>query len=456
MTLQQFLLILKARLWVALLALVLTVATTVAVSLYLPKQYTASAAVVIDVKSPDALNGMVMGGNPASYMATQVDIINSDRVAQAVVRNLRLDQNDTVRQQWQEDTQGQGDLVVWLANLLRKNLDVKPSRESNVIAIAFTGVDPQFAAAVANAFAQTYINVNLELRVAPARQFAAFFDEQTKTARDKLEQAQNALSAYQRQHGITSADERLDFETAKLNETSSQLTAIQAQTTDSQSKRQGKGDTVAEVVQNPLINGLKADVARLEAKLNDITTNLGDNHPQTQRTRAELDSLKTQLEAATKNIVSSIETTYQVGKQREGQLQAALAAQKARVLQLNQQRDELAVLRRDIESAQRAFEMVSQRATQTSIEGQANQTNISLLNPAVAPLEHSKPKLLLNVLVSVFLGTLLGVGLALMLELMNRRVRSADDLLEALDLPVLGSISSAAGTLKRLPQGAAA
>jgi capsular polysaccharide biosynthesis protein len=54
------------------------------------------------------------------------------------------------------------------------------------------------------------------------------------------------------------------------------------------------------------------------------------------------------------------------------------------------------------------------------------------------------------------LGTLLGVGLALMLELMNRRVRSADDLLEALDLPVLGQISSAAGTLKRLPQGAAA
>ena len=456
MTLQQFLLILKARLWVALLAMVLTVATTVAVSLYLPKQYTASAAVVIDVKSPDAINGMVMGGNPASYMATQVDIINSDRVAQAVVRNLRLDQNPTVREQWQQDTQGQGDLVVWLSNLLRQNIEVKPSRESNVINIGFTGADPQFAAAVANAFAQTYINVNLELRVAPARQFAAFFEEQTKTARDKLEQAQNALSAYQREQGITSADERLDFETAKLNETSSQLTAIQAQTTDSQSKRQGKGDTVAEVVQNPLINGLKADVARLEGKLSDITSNLGDNHPQTQRTRAELDSLKSKLDIETKNIMASIETTYQVGKQREGQLQAALAAQKARVLQLNQQRDELAVLRRDIESAQRAFEMVSQRATQTTIEGQANQSNISLLNPAVAPLEHSKPKVLLNVLVSIFLGTLLGVGLALMLELMNRRVRSADDLLEALDLPVLGQISSAAGTLKRLPQGAAA
>ena len=52
----------------------------------------------------------------------------------------------------------------------------------------------------------------------------------------------------------------MDFETAKLNETSSQLTGVQGQTTDSQSKRQNvKADTVAEVMQSPLVNGLKSD-----------------------------------------------------------------------------------------------------------------------------------------------------------------------------------------------------
>ena len=66
------------------------------------------------------------------------------------------------------------------------------------------------------------------------------------------------------------------------------------------------------------------------------------------------------LDAETRKITASIDTTYQVGKQREAQLQGALAAQKARVLELNKQRDELNVLRRDIESAQRAFEIVSQ------------------------------------------------------------------------------------------------
>jgi succinoglycan biosynthesis transport protein ExoP len=123
----------------------------------------------------------------------------------------------------------------------------------------------------------------------------------------------------------------------------------------------------------------------LEAKLTESNVNLGKNHPQTQRTEAELATLRTQLDTETRKITSSIETSYQVGKQREAQLKGALANQKARVLMLNKQRDELNVLRRDIESAQRAFEIVSQRASQTNIESQANQTNTSVLNPAVAP-----------------------------------------------------------------------
>jgi chain length determinant protein EpsF len=448
MTFQQFLLILRARYKVALLVLFLTVATTVVVSLLLPKSYTASAAVLLDVKSPDAVSGLSMMMAPG-YMATQIDIINSDRTAKAVVKVLRMDESAAIRKQWQEATQGKGQLIDWLAGLLQKGLDVKPSRESNVININYSGTDPDFAAAVANAFAQAYINVNLDLRVAPAREYATFFDEQTRAARDKLEKAQLALSDYQQKNGITAVDDRLDFETAKLNETSSQLTSIQGQTTDSQSKRQNaKGDTVAEVMQNPLVNGLKADIARLEARLTESSVNLGKNHPQTQRTEAELATLKTQLDAETRKIASSIETTYQIGKQREQQLQSALNAQKTRVLMLNKQRDELNVLRREVESAQRTFDAMGQRASQTNIESQTNQTNIAVLNPASAPTSASSPRVLLNILISLFLGTLLGVGMALMLELLNRRVRSTQDLLEALSLPVLGSIGSAAGMFK--------
>ena len=257
MTFHQFLLILRARRKIVIAILLLTVTVTLIVSLLLPKQYTASTAVLIDVKSPDPVAGMVIPGlaSPA-YMATQVDIINSNRVAQRVVEMLHMDKSPNIREQWIEATDGEGDLTVWLVELLKKKLDVRPSRESNVIAIEYHRIDPDFAAAMANAFAQAYIDVNLELKVDPARQYAKWFEGQTKLVREKLEQAQNALSAYQQKTGIVATDERLDHEVAKLNELSTQLTIVQAQTSDSNSKRKSaeNPETLAEVMQNPLIN----------------------------------------------------------------------------------------------------------------------------------------------------------------------------------------------------------
>lgn len=447
MTPQQFFVILKARWLVVFLAFLLVVASTATVTLMSDKQYTATASVVLDVKTPDPINGSVLVS--PGYMATQVDIIKSDRVAKRVVRNLKLDGSAAVKAQWQEATGGKGQLIDWLAGLLKGNLDVKPSRESNVINIEYIGTDPGFAAAVANAFAQAYVEVNVELRTDPAREYAGFFDAQTKAARERLEVAQRALSDYQSRTGITSVDERLDYETAKLNETSSQLTSIQAATTDSQSKRQrDDADTVAEVMQSPLVNGLKSDIARLQARITESSVNLGKNHPQTLRQESELAELRSQLAAETRKITSSITTTYQVNRQREAQLQAALATQKARVLELNKQRDELSVLRRDLESAQRLYDNVVMRASQSSMESQTNQTNIAVLNPAVAPTFASGPRVKLNIAIAMFLGGLLGVSLALALEMANRRVRSADDLRELREVILLGSIGPAGGMMK--------
>ena len=212
------------------------------------------------------------------------------------------------------------------------------------------------------------------------------------------------------------------------------------------------------MLQNPLINSLKADIARLEAKLQESNVNLGKNHPQTQRTETELASLKAKLGAETHKITSSITTTYNVGKQKEKELLEAIERQKNRVLALSQQRDEIAVLKRDVESAQRAFEGVSQRSALTRLESLSIQTNAVVLAAATEPLKPSRPKVILNILVSVFLGTFLGIGAALVLELVNRRVRSTADLEEVLELPVLAVIQSTALKRKkrRLPRKATA
>lgn len=443
MNLQQFLGILLARYWVVLLTLLGTVSVTVAVSMLLPAQYLASTAVVVDVKSPDPIGGMVLPGMMTpGYMATQVDIINSDRVARKVVTALRLDKNPQVIEDWQADTEGKGTIDSWLAALLQKKLDVKPSRESNVIAIAFKATDPAFAAAIANAFAQAYIDTNIELKVEPARQYLGWFESRSRELREALNKAQKRLSDYQIENGILVADERrLDSENQKLAELQAQLVLTLTQNADSTSKRASfGGDTLPEVMQSGVIQQLKSDIARSEAKLKDLSGRLGRNHPQYKGAESELATLNQKLAEETARVSSAINTAGRISKGKENEIRANIEIVKKRILELGRGQGEAQLLRQEVENAQRTYDAISQRASQTSLESQSQQTNIAILSPAIEPTEPSSPKIILNTILAIFLGSLLGVGAALALELGNRRIRSRQDIEQALGLPVLAEL----------------
>ena len=442
MTFGQFLSILRARWWVVALVLGLTVATTLVVSLLLPRQYTATASVVVDFK-PDPVSAFAFGGGASpAYMATQVDIVRSERVAQRVVRNLKLNDNPQVRQQWLDETGGEGSIESWLGTVFQRQMDVVPSRESSVIAISYKAPDPRFAAGLANAFAQAYIDTALELRTDPARLYSTFFENRAKEARETLEKAQSKVSVFQKQAGIIATDERLDVETARLNELSSQATMMQALLAESASRQAqahgGQGDRMQEVLNNANVSQLKADISRAEAQLQQLATRLGDKHPQVEEAKASLAELRSRLEAETRKVTGSVTVSANINRQRVAEVQRALQAQRDKVLKMKAVRDEGLVLLRDVENAQRSYDALLQRFTQTNLEGQTTQSNINLLTQATPPLEPSSPRLLLNTLLSIFLGTLLAMGTALLLELKDRRVRNVDDVVEALGLPVLG------------------
>ena len=442
MTFSQFIAILRARWWVVALIFVATVSITLVVSLMLPKQYKATASAVIDFK-PDPVSAVMFGGmaSPA-FMATQVDIIQSERVAQRVVRNLKLGDNPQIRAQWQAETNGAGSIETWLGTVFQRQLEVLPSRESSVISVSYKAQDPRFAAALANAFVQAYIDTALDLRVDPARQYTNFFEKRSKEARDALESAQTRLSTYQNEKGIIASDERLDIENGRLNELSTQLTALQSIASESASRQaqaQGsQGDRLADVLNSPVVAGLRGDIARQEARLQELSTRLGDAHPAVQEAKANMAEMRSRLASETRNVTGSVGLNNTINRQREADVRNALEAQRAKVLRLKAVRDEGLVIMRDVENAQRAYDAVLQRYTQTNLESQTTQSNINLLTQAEAPLYAASPRVGLNTIVAAVAGLLLAVGVVLVLELLDRRLRSADDIVAALDLPVIG------------------
>lgn len=444
MTFAQFFSILKAH-RMAVIAWVLgTSVAALAVSLILPKQYTATSSVLVDMKSPDPILGIMLGtGLNSSYMATQADIVTSDRVARKVVRDLKLMNDPQLRSDWLSDTGGRGSFDAWVAELVQRKLDVKPARESNVINIGYTSEDPKFAAVLADAFARAYIDTSIELRVEPAKQYTNFFDVRAQELRAALEKTQSKLSEYQRTRGILVTDERMDVENQRLNELTTQLVAIQAVTAESRSRNaqaKSSADQLQDVINNPVVAGLRTDLSRQEARLQELSARMGEAHPQVQELRANIVELRQRIAAETSRVSSSVGINNTIAATRESEIRAAVENQRERVAKMKEQRDEAAVLIKDVETAQRAYDAVSQRLTQTTLESQTNQTNISILTPAAEPAQPSSPKVLRNTLAGLFLGILFGIGFALVRELTHRRIRSTEDLSELLQIPVLGSL----------------
>jgi len=263
----------------------------------------------------------------------------------------------------------------WLASNLMQNLIIDPSPNSRMVNIGFLSGSPERSAVIANTYARAYIATTLELSLEPERRNAAWFDEQIKSMRKRLDEAQARLTNYQQEKGIVAIDEKLDTETSRLNELSQAYVAAQADTYDVKSRQ------------------------------------LGQNHPE-------------YLRAVT----------------RERSVLNSLNDQKARVLELKKERDEVSSLARDLENQQQTYDATLKSFAQTSLQSQFNQTNISILNLAVPPQKPDSPNVVLNMAASVFLGLLLGIVLAVMIELLNRRVRTTDDVSRLLGTIVLATV----------------
>lgn len=442
MSFSQILAILRARWLVMLSVFAFIVLSVLALCLILPKKYSASGAVMVDVKSPDPVAGMVLPAmmNP-SYMTTQVDLLMSERVALKAMRTLGVQNSPLLRQQWQTSTKGQGDYDAWVSDFLRRGLEVKPARESNILTVNYVGSDPAFSAALCNAFIEAFIAVTVEMRQEPARQYNAMFDTLADQVRGRLEKAQTRLSTFQREKELMATEERFDIENGRLADLSAQYTQLQSALYDITSRKAqsaGRADQTPDVLSNTVISSLRSDLARQEAKLEEAQARLGDSHPSIIELKANIGTLRKRMSEETSRVSGSLGMMTNVGESRLSQVREALNAQRTKVLRLKDLRDEASVMTRDVDNLQRAYDAVQGRATQARIESQTSQTNLSVVKTATPPTEPSSPKTVLNMLLAIVFGAILAFISALMLELTDRRVRTVDDVLNDLKLPLVG------------------
>ncbi|MCW5603384.1 MAG: hypothetical protein KIT18_02380 [Burkholderiales bacterium] len=488
MSFGQFLMILRVRLGLILMITFTAVAATAAMTMMMSKRYEAATSVILESHAADVMAGSA-GPQPATerienLVSTQLDLIASPAVALNVVDALKLESNPGARElligsgpagkfrellgdalAWMSSvlsvegkTPAEEMSKDWLAEQLLRNLRLKANRDSRLIRIGYVSPDPAFAAAAANAFVRAYMETGVQLRTAPAKQSSQWFDEQVRELKRSLEQAEAKLAKFQQEKGIVATDERLDVENGRLNEISAQLAMAQSQSYEERARQRqlheflnrGGGEPPVEVATSPVVQQLKQSVADREAKLAEMSRRAGPNHPQYRAAQTELEQLRGQLNEQLRTVTRSQLASSGVASQREGALRAALEDQRRRVLMLKGDRNELAILARDVDNAQRAYNATVQRLTQARMESEVDLPSARVVDSAAVPLRPAGPNTTMSLVFAAVTGLALGIGAALFCETVNRYVRSERDIVEILGIPVLAVLNHKAGARRNV------
>ncbi|HED14791.1 MAG TPA: hypothetical protein ENI62_14255 [Gammaproteobacteria bacterium] len=485
LTIEKFFLILQMR--TRLIAGILAAAVIIAgVITYLtPKMYEATTSLNFTFRAnPVDSRGTELAEQ--TYVATQIGIIESQQVAQRVVDSLTdyqrerliaaLDArysviddlisllkspvhllfSDEKSSTSEQAGPGNGDSLEissaygWLAQGLGGTaLTVDPKLNTRIVQIAYESTDPQIAALMVNKIAEAYITANLEMVTDPARKSKVWFNEQLKSLRKQLEEAQSRLTTYQQQEGVVFTDARLDTETARLQNLSGQLVNAQQATRNAVTEREKLQEVLASGVSlttfepvfgNTVVQTIKAKIRDLQGALVSNSNSLGANHPKIVKLKSELYAARQRLNAEIETITDGIDNAAELSREREHDLEKSLAAQKQLVLGLKNEHNNMAVLQREVESTQATYNAALKQLNTTSMQSMVDQTNVSIVDRANIPGSPSSPRVTMNLMLGMLGGLILGIGLAVVLEMFVRRVHSLEDLTTELGVPLLAHL----------------
>lgn len=428
--------------------LAIIVVATTAITLLMPKTYTASSDVFIDYKTNDPINGRLFSPiMDESYMQTQFDMIRSQAVADKVIDAMELERTA----QYQEAAKRQGDARAHsqLVKNINEQTQVVTRRSSRVIEVDYSADTPEQARDLANAVVNAYIELSQQISSGSARSRREQYNAQLEHLRKEADSIQQKLTKYQQEVGIIDPNERNDLESRQLGDLMTSLIAVQnaqqeasarSQATQSLLKSGVKVDDLPEVAQRTNINDMKSKLSDADRRLAEVQGVLGGKHPKTLALVAERNELAARIGRESKGVLDTQQLDARRLQMQEQTLKTQVEAQKAKLLEQKQHRDTIISYQRQLESVERVYNTALQKYDEILMASNISTPDLNVMRVAEAPSTHSKPLLLKNIAASIVAGLGIGLCLALLLELSTRRLRCRDDLVRSLHVPVVGHI----------------
>ena len=407
MSLAQFWRILWARKLLIVAATFFCLAGGIIATMIIAPRWKAEAHVYLNLLKPDPVTGEFLGPAVRTYVATQIKLIDDYSVTGLAVDKLGWLSDPQLIDQYQRRPQSDTrDFRRWLAQTIADRTKADLMDGSNILAITYTSADPESAKAAANAVMQAYIDTSVAFRRAEANRNADWFAQQAQKLKADLAVAQAAVTKYEKESGVVMQNDKTDVDSARM-------AALAAQT-----------DAGIEG------GGAEAQLAQVDADIKQASQTLGPNHPQLIALKAKRAAIASMMAQGGSARVSAS------GASR-------VEAQKAFIIGNRDKLAKLQLLQADVDLRQDQYNKTLAREADFRQQAGVVDAGISALDNASAPQSPSFPNKPLIIGGSLGLGLCFGILMALLIELLDRRVRSQEDLSAALGLPVLAVLKPA-------------
>lgn len=441
--LSHYLWILRRHRWKILVFIGTCVAATFVISSRLTPIYEATSIIDIDRQAPSGIIGQDSTRNMApndadQFLATQVKLIQSDAVLRPVTQKYNLLQVE------QQSAKEKPDMAQRAANapVLLKRLKVTRPPNTYLLFIAYRSADPQLAADVANAIAQSYLEHTFSLRIRSTVNLSHFMEQQIEELKAKMERSGQALAQFERELNLINPEEKTNILSARLLQLNQDYTAAQADRVKKEASWSSMKSGSLEAAQ---VSGQGEALVKLSEKLNEarqrfaeVATTYGVNHPEYRKASSQVNEIEKQFKDTRKNIADRIEVDYTQAVNREQMLKAAVVETKAEYDKLNARSFEYQQLKREAEADKKLYEELVTKIKEAGINAGFQNNNIRIADVARPGSKPVFPNMTLNLVLAFLFSSILAVGGAILHDAMDTTVRDPEQTSRFLGTDVIG------------------
>jgi polysaccharide biosynthesis transport protein len=330
-------------------------------------------------------------------------------------------------------------------------LDVQRVLRTYVIAISVTSEDPIKAARLANAVADAYVVDQLDAHYEGAKRASLWLAERMEGLREQVRQSEEAVATFRREHNLltTTSETKVTINEQQMGELNAKLVATRAETAERRAKYQqaqqveasrGNLQSIPDVVRSTVISQLRGQQAEVARKTADLASRYSDSYPQVINARAELRDIERSISAEVARLISNLKNDYEVAKAREDSLQKSLDQMSGADGLDNDVGIRLRELERINAANKSLFESFLSRAKITQEQSTFQERESRLISPATTPGAPSYPKKTLVLSLALMVGTLIGIGGSVALDMLNAGFMAPREIEEKLGIPVLASV----------------